>query len=106
MTVSQLLRLYELTLKFIPDKDKAKEYVSRIEETVDQKFTEKERILATKSDIIILQNDGAVVGKEIAEAKVDIIKWLVATGIGITELVVTLIKMLQYLLQLNMIFIF
>lgn len=94
MTALQSLRLYELTLEFIPDKDKAKEYVSKIEETVDQKFMEKEKILATKSDIAILQNDAVVIRKEIAEAKVDIIKWLVATGIGITGLVVALIKLL------------
>lgn len=87
MTASQSLRLYELTLEFIPDKEKAKEYVARIEETVDQKFIEKEKILATKSDIALLH-------KEIAESKVDIIKWLVATGIAITGLIVTLTKLL------------
>lgn len=43
MTASQSLRLYELTLEFIPDREKVKEYVSRIEETVDQKFIEKEK---------------------------------------------------------------
>lgn len=94
MTALQSLRLYELTLEFIPDRDKAKEYVSKIEETVDQKFMEKEKILTTKSDIAILQNDAVVTRKKIAEAKVDIIKWLVATGIGITGLVVALIKLL------------
>ncbi len=80
MTASQSLRLYELTLEFIKDKDKAKEYVARIEEVVEQKFKDKETILTTKTDL--------------AEAKVDIIKWLVATGIGITGLVVTLVKLL------------
>lgn len=94
MTASQSLRLYELTLEFIPDREKVKEYVSRIEETVDQKFIEKEKILAMKSDIAILQNDTVILRKEIAEAKVDIIKWLVATGIGITGLVVALVKLL------------
>ena len=94
MTASQSLRLYELTLEFIPDKEKAKEYVSRIEETVDQKFIEKEKILATKGDIAILQNDTVILRKEIAEAKVDIIRWLVATGIAITGLVVALVKLL------------
>ncbi len=87
MTATQSLRLYELTSEFISDKDKAKEYVARIEEVVDQKFKDKESILATKLDISLLN-------KEIAEAKVDIIKWLVATGIGITGLVVTLVKLL------------
>ncbi|MGI4727583.1 MAG: hypothetical protein ACRYGB_03345 [Janthinobacterium lividum] len=50
--------------------------------------------MAAKSDIAIFQNDGVFIRKEIAEAKVDIIKWLVATGIGITGLVVALVKLL------------
>lgn len=80
MTASQSLRLYELTLEFVKDKDKAKEYVSKIEEVVDQKFKDKETVLATKIDL--------------TEAKLDIIKWLVATGIATTGLVVALIKLL------------
>lgn len=80
MTASQSLRLYELTLEIIKDKDKAKEYVSKIEEVVDQKFKDKESILATKVDL--------------TEAKLDIIKWLVATSVAATGLVVTLIKLL------------
>ncbi len=80
MTASQSLRLYELTLEFIPDKDKAKEYVARIEETVDPKFKDKETVLTTKVDL--------------AEAKLDIIKWMVATGIAVTGLVVAFIKLL------------
>ncbi|MVN22815.1 hypothetical protein [Mucilaginibacter arboris] len=87
MTASQSLRLYELTSEFITDKDKAKEYVARIEEVVDQKFKDKETVLATKSDIAILR-------KEIAESKLDIIKWFVATGIALTGLVAALVKLL------------
>lgn len=80
MTASQSLRLYELTLEFVKDKDKAKEYVSKIEEVVDQKFKDKETVLTTKVDL--------------AEAKLDIIKWMVATGTAVTGLVVTFIKLL------------
>jgi hypothetical protein len=80
MTASQSLRLYELTLEFVKDKDKAKEYVSKIEEVVDQKFKDKETVLTTKVDL--------------AEAKLDIIKWMVATGIAVTGLVVAFIKLL------------
>jgi len=80
MTASQSLRLYELTLEFVKDKDKAKEYFSKIEEVVDQKFKDKETVLTTKVDL--------------AEAKLDIIKWMVATGIAVTGLVVAFIKLL------------
>lgn len=94
MTASQSLRLYELTLEFIPDKDKAKEYVARIEETVDQKFLEKEKILATKSDIALLQNDIVVLRKEIAESKVDIIKWVVGSIVAMAGLIIAVVKLL------------
>lgn len=80
MTAAQSLRLYELTLEFVKDKDKAKEYVSKIEEVVDQKFKDKETVLTTKVDL--------------TEAKLDIIKWLVATSVAATGLAVTLIKLL------------
>ena len=79
MTASQSLRLYELTLEFIKDKEKAKEYITKIEETVEEKIKEKQNILATKQDL--------------AETKVDIIKWLVGTGIAIVGLVVGLVKL-------------
>lgn len=48
MTASQTLRLYELTSEFIKDNEKAKEYVARIEETVDNKFESKKVILQRK----------------------------------------------------------
>lgn len=80
MTASQAICLYELTLEFIPDEDKAKKCVSQIEEVVEQKFKDKETVLATKIDL--------------TEAKLDIIKWLVATSIAATALVVTLVKLL------------
>lgn len=80
MNASQSLRLYELTLEFVKDKEKAKEYVSKIEEVVDQKFKDKETVLVTKVDL--------------TEAKLDIIKWMVATGIAIIGLEVAFVKLL------------
>ena len=78
MTSAQSLRIYELTLEFIKDKDKVKEYVTRIVETIEQKFIEKEKILASKQDL--------------SEAKVDIIKWMVGTSMGVVALIVALVK--------------
>lgn len=60
----------------------------------DLNFIYKENTLATKNDIFLLKSDVLILRKEIAAAKVDIIKWLVATGIGITGLVVALVKLL------------
>lgn len=75
MTASQSLRLYELTLEFIKDKEKAKEYVSKIEETIDAKFLDKEKILATKLDI-------ADTKATLADTKADIIKWMFVFWVG------------------------
>jgi hypothetical protein len=41
-----------------------------------------------------LKEDNALLRKDIAKFKTDIIKWIVATGIVITVLVVALIKLL------------
>jgi hypothetical protein len=68
MNASQSLRLYELSFEFIKDREKAKEFVSKIEETIDTKFVEKALILATKQDL--------------SETKVDIIKWMVGMWIA------------------------
>lgn len=77
MTATQSLRLYELTLEFVKDTAKAKEYVTRIEETIDEKFAQRESILATKVDIGLLKTD-------IAEAKADMIKWMFLFWAGST----------------------
>ncbi len=87
MTATQTLRLYELTSEFIKDKDKAKEYVARIEEAVDNKFESKKSDLATKEDL-------AIVRKEIIESKVDIIKRMVGIAIAIVSLIVGFVKLL------------
>lgn len=42
----------------------------------------------------VLKEDNALLRKDIAKFKAEIIKWIVATGIVITVLVVALIKLL------------
>ncbi|QAA82810.1 hypothetical protein EI546_14280 [Aequorivita sp. H23M31] len=49
------IRLFELVQEFIPDKRKAKEFVSRLEETVDLKFDSIKETMATKTDIAQLE---------------------------------------------------
>lgn len=51
MNAAISLRLFEITKEFVKDDDKAKEFVAKIEETIEQKFTEKTEILATKKDL-------------------------------------------------------
>ncbi|MEO6832725.1 MAG: hypothetical protein ABI378_09645 [Chitinophagaceae bacterium] len=75
MTATQSLRLYELTLEFVKDQAKAKEYVSKIEEAVDDKFIQREGGLASKLEIESLKTN-------LAEVKSDLIKWMFIFWIG------------------------
>jgi uncharacterized coiled-coil DUF342 family protein len=75
MTAEISLKLFELTQEFIKDEAKAKEFVSRIEQIVDNKFEAKKDILATKNDI-------AETKKEIADTKAEIIKWMFIFWVG------------------------
>ena len=90
MTVSQSLRLYELTLEFIKDKDKAKEYVTKLEEVVDGKVGDKtdifEKIVTKDIDnlrqelykVFATKDDIAKLDVKLSETKVDLIKWVFA----------------------------
>lgn len=63
------LRLFDLTYEFIKDKEKAKEFVFKIEQIIDNKFKEEKDVLATKNDISELK-------KELAETKTELLKWM------------------------------
>lgn len=45
------LKLFEISQEFIKDKAKAKEFVSKIEQTIDDKFDEQKNTLASKEDL-------------------------------------------------------
>ncbi len=51
MNAATSLKLFDISLEFIKDKNKAREFVSKIEETIDQKFESEKRILASKTDL-------------------------------------------------------
>jgi len=61
-------KLFEITQEFIKDKKKAKEFVAKIEQTIDAKFDDKTNIIATKTDL--------------ANLKAEIIKWMFVFWIG------------------------
>lgn len=56
MSVHTNIRLFELVQEFIPDKKKAKEFVSRLEETVNMKFNSYKETAATKMDLAQLES--------------------------------------------------
>ncbi len=57
-------RLLELTSDFIKDRDKAREFVFKIEQTIDAKFNSEKEHLATKKDL--------------SDLKAELLKWLIA----------------------------
>lgn len=79
MNAATSLKLFQLTQEFIPDAEKAREFVSRIEQTVDQKFDEKSNILLTKND---LHSEMTQLRKEMADNKNDTLKFIVMVGLG------------------------
>jgi hypothetical protein len=75
MNAETSLKLFELTQEFIKDKSKAREFVSRLEQSVDSRFDQQKEILASKSDI-------AQVKQEISNTRADLIKWMFIFWIG------------------------
>ena len=73
MTATQAFRLYELSFQMLKDEAKAREFVSQIEEPVENKFESKQTILATKEDLANLKGD---LRAGIKESKVEIIRWV------------------------------
>jgi hypothetical protein len=78
MIVSEIT-LYN-TLKTKLGEQEAQAVVEGIKHTVREEFTNKKDVLATKEDL--------------ANAKVDIIKWLVGSAIAIISLVIAGVKLL------------
>ncbi|MDR2205335.1 MAG: hypothetical protein LBE36_04175 [Flavobacteriaceae bacterium] len=73
-------KLFEITKEFVRDNVKAKEFVSKIEQAIDNKFDESAKILATKQDL--------------SEAKVDIIKWQIGTAIAVIGIIIAIVKLI------------
>jgi energy-converting hydrogenase A subunit M len=75
MNVEVSLQLFTIAQTFIKDKEKAREFVKQIEQTVDMKFEAQKDILATKQDMSSMQS-------KIAETKSDLIKWMFVFWMG------------------------
>ena len=84
MIVSEI-KLYELLKAKIGERE-AEAFIEILETRVDNRLNEKTTVFATKEDI-------AKLDAKISEAKVDIIKWMVATAIAIVGLTIALMKL-------------
>lgn len=76
MTAAQSLNLYHIALRYFKNEADAISFVKEIEVVVDNKFDSTKDILATKQDL--------------AESKVDIIKWMVAMWLTLALMLVGL----------------
>jgi hypothetical protein len=83
MIVSEI-KLYELLKAKIGERE-AEAFIQILETKVESKLLEKTSVFATKEDVAKLET-------KISEAKVDIIKWMVATAIAIVGLIVAFMK--------------
>jgi hypothetical protein len=84
MVVSEI-KLYELLKAKIGERE-AEAFIQILENKVDSRLHDKTTVFATKEDIAKLDT-------KISEAKVDIIKGMVATAIAIVGLTVALMKL-------------
>jgi len=84
MVVSEI-KLYELLKAKIGERE-AEAFLEILDNKVETRLNEKTIVFATKEDIAKLDT-------KISEAKVDIIKWMVATAVAIVGLTVTLMKL-------------
>ncbi len=84
MVVSEI-KLYELLKAKIGERE-AEAFIQILENKVETKLHKKTSVFATKEDIAKLDT-------KISEAKVDIIKWMVATAIAVVGSTVALMKL-------------
>lgn len=89
MVVSEI-KLYELLKAKIGERE-AEAFIQILEDKVETRLNEKTTVFATKEDLA--KTEGKLLST-ISEAKVDIIKWMVATSIAIGGIIVALIKLI------------
>jgi hypothetical protein len=51
MNAAISIKLFDISLEFIKDKDKAREFVSKFEEAIDHKFQTEKTSLSSKTDL-------------------------------------------------------
>ncbi len=93
MTISEI-QLYELLASKL-GRPEAQGLVEFVEAKVDKKLDEKTNSLATKEDIHLLKQD-------ISNTKVELVKWMIGTGIALASVMVALmVGMIKYLHAVN-----
>jgi hypothetical protein len=100
MTISEI-QLYELLASKL-GRPEAKGLVEFVEAKMDKKLDEKTNMLATKHDIFEVKQEMQALRTDFANVKVDLVKWMIGTGIALASVMVALmVGMVKYLHTVN-----
>ncbi len=100
MTISEI-QLYELLASKI-GRTEAQGLVEFVEARTDKKIDEKTNMLATKHDIFEIKQEMQAMRTDFAHVKVDLVKWMIGTGIALASVMVALmVGMIKYLQVAN-----
>jgi len=95
------IQLYELLASKL-GRTEAKGLVEFVEARVDKQLDEKTNTLASKEDIFEVKQEMQTMKTDIANVKVDLVKWMVGTGIALASVMVALmVGMIKYLHAAN-----
>jgi len=98
VTASQAVKMYELLNKYFKNNEDAKTMVASIEDIVDNKFNSEKDRLATKFDLSLvkedLKNDISRLETRLEQGFKDQLKWLIVLMVGLSSLMVAVIKLL------------
>ena len=97
MTTTQSFRIYEILQRYFNNNDDAKVVVQEIEQIIEAKVESKKDVLVTKEDLLNVKNE---LKEESLRFQIDIEKrfnamilWIVGTGITISGLILTIMKL-------------
>jgi ArsR family metal-binding transcriptional regulator len=82
MNATQTLEIYKILNQYFKNEDHATKIVEDIQQIIDNKFDEKKDVLASKEDIMRLENKLN-----------DQLKWLMATMIAVGGFIIAVIKL-------------
>ena len=93
MTTTQSFKIYEILQRHFKSSDDAKIVVQEIEQIIEAKVENKSNILATKDGIAGLKGEILNIRIDMEKRFYNNVLWLVGTGISITGLILSIIKL-------------
>ena len=105
MTATQSLKLFEISKRYFQNENDARSFVEEIEIVVDNKFNQEKQSLASKPELVDLQNEVKLLRQEMktgfAEIKSELrgefnkqLIWLVTVMFALSGIIIAAIKLL------------